>query len=78
MSLVQYHYQLHADNGEVLAADIKTDGPLPDLQAGNRIRLATDQTEDSYIIQRVEVSLTHRGAEPLQYRVDVYCEKHAI
>lgn len=76
--MVQYHYQLHTDNGEVLAADFTTDGPLPDLQAGNRVHLATDRVEDGYVIQRVEVSLEHHGAGPVQYRVAVHCEKHAV
>ena len=75
---MRYHYQLHADNGDVLAADFATDGPLPELQAGNRVRLNTDELDNSFVIQRVEVSLTQSGNEPFQYRVDVYCEKHAI
>ena len=74
---MNYTYRFHVEDGELTVAKINTEGPLPELVAGNKLYLTVDgwshKMNEALVVERVEVSLSYLGGEIKRYQVDVYC-----
>lgn len=75
---MKYSYLIY-ESPELIAAEIRTDDPLPHLEVGHQLLLTTDaypgKIGTALIVEHVRICIVQRRQILTQYEVHVFCRE---